>query len=439
MTTEIAVLNKQSVALAADSAVTTSSKVFQSANKIFSLSKVHPVGIMIFASAQFMGVPWETIIKLYRKELGSKSFPRLSDYAKDFLKFIETNPTLKANYYPEKIIVQQNVGFILDAVTKQIHNKVKKHCDKTGTASEDDIKKITRDEFDSFFAWLNDLSDADVRASVTLEDFSKAFQNDLDIIYENIAKRFAYGRNFKKKIMAAAYNYCTKRLPLKGYSGVVFAGFGDEEIFPATETYHIESLILGKVVTYRSSPHCAAISPTVLARLVGFAQDDMISMFMNGIHPRFAKTATDCYSEILKSLVDPMVDAFNIPAKKQKNVRGKLNELLVDIQKSLEDKLAQEQLVNFIGPTMQVVSVLPPLEVAGLAEAMVNLTTLQRQISSQEDESVGGPTDVALISKGDGFIWVKRKHYFDPELNPHFFNTYFRSCVNGKENIRDDI
>jgi hypothetical protein len=28
---------------------------------------------------------------------------------------------------------------------------------------------------------------------------------------------------------------------------------------------------------------------------------------------------------------------------------------------------------------------------------------------------------VAVISKNDGFIWIKRKHYFDPKLNPRFF------------------
>lgn len=33
---------------------------------------------------------------------------------------------------------------------------------------------------------------------------------------------------------------------------------------------------------------------------------------------------------------------------------------------------------------------------------------------------------VAVISKGDGFIWIKRKHYFSPELNTAFFSNYFK-------------
>lgn len=43
-----------------------------------------------------------------------------------------------------------------------------------------------------------------------------------------------------------------------------------------------------------------------------------------------------------------------------------------------------------------------------------------------EQESVGGPIDLAVISKYDGFIWLKRKYYFDKELNPQFFANYYR-------------
>jgi hypothetical protein len=59
MTAEVAILNKAAVALAADSKVTIGSggneKTYDSVNKIFTLSKRHPVGIMIYGNADFMG------------------------------------------------------------------------------------------------------------------------------------------------------------------------------------------------------------------------------------------------------------------------------------------------------------------------------------------------------------------------------------------------
>jgi len=91
MTAVIGILNKQAVAIAADSAVTVlgehGRKIFNSANKIFALSKYHPVGVMIYNSATFMGTPWETIIKMYRRHLGKSSYNELKDYQADLLRF----------------------------------------------------------------------------------------------------------------------------------------------------------------------------------------------------------------------------------------------------------------------------------------------------------------------------------------------------------------
>jgi hypothetical protein len=94
MTAEIAIMNKTAVALAADSAVTIDqvkgSKIFNTVNKLFTLSKYHPVGIMIYGNANFMEVPWESIIKIYRSDLGKQKFPTLIAYAENFIMIFNT-------------------------------------------------------------------------------------------------------------------------------------------------------------------------------------------------------------------------------------------------------------------------------------------------------------------------------------------------------------
>ena len=92
MTAEIAVLNKFGISIAADSAVTVETfhdgeikqKVYNSANKIFALSKHAPIGLMFYNTVTLGGVPWETIVKSYRKKLDDKVFPILNDYYEDF-------------------------------------------------------------------------------------------------------------------------------------------------------------------------------------------------------------------------------------------------------------------------------------------------------------------------------------------------------------------
>ncbi len=68
---------------------------------------------------------------------------------------------------------------------------------------------------------------------------------------------------------------------------------------------------------------------------------------------------------------------------------------------------------------LDVVRSLPPEEMAAMAESLVEITSLRRRVDS-DVESVAGPVDVALISKGDGLVWVKRKHYFDSLINKDF-------------------
>ncbi len=63
-----------------------------------------------------------------------------------------------------------------------------------------------------------------------------------------------------------------------------------------------------------------------------------------------------------------------------------------------------------------------------MAETLVNLTSFARKVKLGS-ETVGGPIDVAVISKGDGFIWIKRKHYFKQELNPQFFAKYYKEEI----------
>jgi len=58
-----------------------------------------------------------------------------------------------------------------------------------------------------------------------------------------------------------------------------------------------------------------------------------------------------------------------------------------------------------------------------MAESLVNLTSFRKRVTI-EAETVAGPIDVVVISKGDGFIWIKRKKYFKPELNPQFLARY---------------
>ena len=93
MTAEVAIANKMAVALAADSAATSSSNKIYSSQKLFPLlDQHHAVGVMIFQNSEFMGIPWETIISMYRQSHADSPKPTIQCYVQDFLEYIAKAP-----------------------------------------------------------------------------------------------------------------------------------------------------------------------------------------------------------------------------------------------------------------------------------------------------------------------------------------------------------
>ena len=101
MTTEIAVINRLGIALAADSAVTIpgygGDKVFDTGDKLFELSELHPVALMVNGSMDFLGVPWELIVKEFRCQVPAGA-PDISiaEWMTRFLDFVGQHQAVKA-------------------------------------------------------------------------------------------------------------------------------------------------------------------------------------------------------------------------------------------------------------------------------------------------------------------------------------------------------
>jgi len=198
MTAEIAIMNREAIALAADSAVTITTmsekKIFTSANKLFALSKYHPVGIMIYGNALFMDVPWETIIKVYRKKLGAKKFETLEGYAEDFINFLSQNNPM----FPKEIQMtyfKLNMYSYLNYIKRKIGEQIDKIIEEKGEICEKEIKQIVSEIIgNQYKIW----KDAESAPSIP-DNFNEVIINNYNREI-NKAIRDSYGKvtNIKK-------------------------------------------------------------------------------------------------------------------------------------------------------------------------------------------------------------------------------------------------
>ena len=110
----------------------------------------------------------------------------------------------------------------------------------------------------------------------------------------------------------------------------------------------------------------------------------------------------------------------SLRAASSRVVERRLKGVTEDIFKKFQAYLEGYSQTSHVDPITSAVALLPKDQLAEMAEALVNLTSFKRRVT-MEPETVGGPIDVAVISKGDGFIWIRRKHYFRPELNHRMY------------------
>lgn len=406
MTAEIAVMNREAIALASDSAVTmtgtSGEKIFTSANKLFTLSKYHPVGIMIYGSAVFMGVPWETIIKVYRNKLGSRSYVTLKQYAHSFVDFLDSRNPLFPGAVQEDYLKTSVFGFlnfIKDTIEKSVHSKIDEKGEITGQEIDQIVSRIIKEQYETWEKAQNIPSipktfsnrvvnkyrrfiDDAVRQTFEKLPLTKSQSNQLRRIAGNLFCKFPRGI-FKEEI-----------------SGVVVAGYGTRDIFPSLVSYHMEGVVEDRLKFQQQMD--SKIDFGTSASIVPFAQAEMVATFMEGIDPVYRGIEESYLSRLLGDFVGIIVDKIEqYTALQKKKLKDRLLAITNQILEDHRKKLVDYRRDKYVNPITSVVSMLPKDELAAMAESLVNLTSFKRKVS-MERETVGGPIDVAVISKGDG-------------------------------------
>ncbi|MBF4469147.1 MAG: hypothetical protein ISP01_07050 [Methanobrevibacter arboriphilus] len=396
MTTEILIMNRNTISMATDSAVTVEDKkAYNGVNKLFMLSNNPPMGIMIYGNANLMGVPIETIIKEFRRKYSKNSFKTVKEFMDAFLCFMEITVCNKSN--PKeffKSFIQQFEKDFYDEISKIGPNEAFKRLNEKTKGIEKNLYGV-----------------------ISTQDFK-----DNCYIFDNIIKKkFKHFIDNKKiKLKNILIKYFLMKL-IGSSTGIVIAGFNEEDLFPSYSK--IELLVLLdenlKCINFEEETNFqgALIKP--------FAIKDVIETFLQGIDTqmklgieKFIENNFKLYPEII---LNYLLQEQIIDEKTHNKSKNALKDINPEKQVS---QFFNETMENInresVKPILESISVLPKEELSNMSESLIHITSLKTKIGN-DLESVGGDVDVAIITKGDGFIWTKRKHYFNPELNSQFF------------------
>ena len=407
MTAEVAIVNRHAIALAADSAVTVGrERVWKYANKLFSCGPHNDIGIMIYNSGDFLGVPWETVVKEFRRHCGARLFDTVSDFADHLVNFVksdklsdddEEDTSFKFIMYNTIDNIKDNLHQVRSA--KDFNNNI----DVMLSARLEAFKKSER-------IFIIDRA-----------QFDNKYSNTIKALVLDIFKQRKIDAHLIPKFIDYLFEWISRENGSDLSSGVVVAGYGADELFPSIVHYEFDGKALGctrvwKRNTWNYNKSADKVSG---GRIIPFAQKDMLYLFMEGVSVNNLAFLHNAVSGILRKKSKALIDEY-VKDESQKTIEHTKHDAENEtILEAFFDEFTKYREKSTINQTMRTITSFPKEEMASMAEALVELTALKRKIGPSL-ETVGGPVDVAVISKGDGFIWIKRKHYFKIDHNMDF-------------------
>lgn len=426
MTAIVGVMNKHAVALAADSAVTISSyngrKVLNTANKIFNISKYEPVGVMVYSNASFMGTPWDLIVKLYRKNLAHQKFDYIDGYITKFLLFLKENGYFCSEKHQKDILMN-----MMQSCYAEIYSSAKRECElRTPGVMIPEFEILTEmiSLFNKIASDRNKLNICEEFKDYKLEQFRQYTVDIISNLESELLKSIpAIPNGLIDSFIEAFFALITRQCNVPGFTGLVFVGYGEKDIYPSLIPVNILLAFDGKLRYYIDANSESRISEINRASISPFAQVDVMMNILTGIASPIKDLVFETFSRILdkyNTLIQNLLTANGAdPAIVDTVKKAPLPAVYGDFVDSINNYIQEE----YIRKLIDTVEYLDIEDLSNMAESLIALTGLKKRMTSSE-ENVGGPVDVAVISKIDGFIWMKRKHYFDKELNSQFFERY---------------
>ncbi len=97
---------------------------------------------MLYGSADFMDIPWESTIKIYRSELGTHKFNTLREYADNFINFLDNcNPLFPDSEQEEYL--RGTIFSYFYQIRDEIFKEVRSTIDDEGGIEGGHIERIT--------------------------------------------------------------------------------------------------------------------------------------------------------------------------------------------------------------------------------------------------------------------------------------------------------
>ena len=351
-----------------------------------------------------MGYPFELLVKEFRRSETSKPFKDIPECMESFGRYLSS---LKISNDSATSVVLSIFRQLLQQLQQEVFRKWSSsgaNLDKLGQAITDHLtQRLTEARALPPSKAFADTDAATLGAKLATE-IEFAIENYYPLPkqpdHTNLLKQLAAETIFREPLSEAR-------------SGVVIAGFGDTELCPSLSWIELDGVIDGRL-KWRVGGKVEVGSSDSGAQILAFAQDETAEMFLTGLLPSEEEYFANYVLTQLNNIADVAAQIVNTPQARE-TLQSEVQRLFTDFQKKVGERKNKSR-----SRVLAMVRFMPVQELIVLAEFLIEITSLRRRVTD-DLETVGGAVDVAAITRSEGLVWIKRKHYFDRELNSRFF------------------
>ena len=416
MTSVVGILNKQGVAIAADSAVTRGrikdgsrqQKVTKNGNKMIRLSEAVPVAVMITGNADYLQIPWEVIVRRYRQRRGTVAHSTVEDASHDFFDYIQSDPVFWGDDCG-----MEYVRFM----AKNIHDKIVNSNWEAAERNPDGSLCRPATFVKTFCRSASSLRKKLERGGIcphfkdySIDQFRSAIDGDICLrISDNYPDEVL--TKIRESLEETVWTVLRTRAKGGHYATLVFSGYGKDQEFPSL----VSAVVcegFDRRVSYHVRPEdIVCISDDKPVAICPFAQDDVIRSVLRGIHTDWSGDAGDVFRRIVNPNFGDVFGSFY----DEDDPGGEFRKMLAEVETDdLHHQFYKEGMRLLDKNQHEWEKLLKDSDLeslASLADCLIDLTGFQR-ILTFSPEGVGGPVDVAVISKNAGFTWLRRKSWY---------------------------
>lgn len=417
MTALVGILNVRGAAIAADSAVTMTRdrnrKIANSANKMLRLSSAQPVSVMICGSASFLGTPWDIIVRRYRQKRGNFSLPTVQAYVDDFLSYMASEKIFFSDII-EKSFLKYSLNNYYQLLNVGV--PLAERNDDGMVTNAKSIIKAFRSEIKKSIVSIARLGKCPMFEDYTLEQFTKKIAPLVDEFIEEQVDDNDFTsypvdvyQAIRDDLVTGLMCYVTSRPDGEG-ARLVFTGFGAEEDYPTLISVKVNEGFDGRICYHIKDEDILHISADKPVAICPFAQTDIMNSLLTGVNPGFNNVACERGSQMFMEF-DKRLQETICGEEPDEEFSGILQEVKCsDLFRNFEmyDKKLTKQSSKLWLKTLRDYDL---QDMAQLAENLIAMTSLQRHMTFSE-EGVGGPIDLAIITKNNGFTWLSRKSWY---------------------------